>query len=87
TTLFRSGFKRYSFKTNVDSKLKDWLTVGVSIGAGITNEDITINGASNGIISTSILSTPDVAVKDTNGNYAGPPADGSIGVWINPVAS
>ncbi|MFC4477107.1 SusC/RagA family TonB-linked outer membrane protein [Flavobacterium chungangensis] len=82
-----SGFKRYSFKTNVDSKLKDWLTVGVSVGAGVTNEDITINGASNGIISTSILSTPDVAVKDTNGNYAGPPADGSIGVWINPVAS
>ncbi|WP_348798736.1 SusC/RagA family TonB-linked outer membrane protein [Flavobacterium adhaerens] len=82
-----SGFKRYNFKANVDSKIKDWLTVGVSIGAGITNEDITINGASNGIISTSILSTPDVAVRDTDGNYAGPPADGSIGVWINPVAS
>lgn len=82
-----SAFKRYNFKTNVDSKIKDWLTVGVSIAAGVTNEDITINGASNGIISTSILSTPDVAVKDTNGNYAGPPADGSIGVWINPVAS
>ena len=82
-----SGFRRYNFKTNVDTKIKNWLTVGVSIGAGITNEDITINGASNGIISTSILSTPDVAVRDTNGNYAGPPADGSIGVWINPVAS
>ncbi|HSD08478.1 TonB-dependent receptor [Flavobacterium sp.] len=82
-----SGFKRYNFKTNVDSKIKDWLTIGVSVGTGITDEDITINGASNGIISTSILSTPDVAVRDTNGEYAGPPADGSIGVWINPVAS
>ena len=82
-----SGFKRYNFKTNIDTKIKNWLTVGVSIGTGITNEDITINGASNGIISTSILSTPDVAVRDKNGDYAGPPADGSIGVWINPVAS
>jgi len=82
-----SAFKRYTFKTNVDSKVKNWLSVGVSIGAGITNEDITINGSSNGIISTSILSTPDVAVRNLDGSYAGPPEDASLGVWINPVAS
>jgi hypothetical protein len=82
-----SAFKRYTFKTNVDSKIKNWLSVGVSIGAGVTNEDITINGSSNGIISTSILSTPDVAVKNLDGSYAGPPEDASLGVWINPVAA
>lgn len=82
-----SDFKRYTFKTNLESKVKDWLTMGVSITAGITNQNITIEGYSDGIIGTTILSTPDVAVKNLDGTYAGPPKDGSQGAWINPVAS
>ncbi|KFF02492.1 SusC/RagA family TonB-linked outer membrane protein [Flavobacterium reichenbachii] len=82
-----SDFKRYTFKTNVDSKVKDWLSMGVSVTAGITNQNITIEGYSDGIIGTTILSTPDVAVKNLDGTYAGPPANGSQGAWINPVAS
>jgi TonB-linked SusC/RagA family outer membrane protein len=82
-----SSFKRYNFDTKLDSKVKDWLTIGVNASVGISDEDITLNGDSNGIISTTILSTPDVAVRDLDGNYAGPPADGSQGAWINPVAS
>ncbi|OXA99986.1 SusC/RagA family TonB-linked outer membrane protein [Flavobacterium pectinovorum] len=82
-----SDFKRYTFKTNLESKVKDWLTIGVSITAGITNQNITIEGYSDGIIGTTILSTPDVAVKNLDGTYAGPPKDGSQGAWINPVAS
>ena len=81
-----SGYKRYNFKTNIDAKVKDWLKMGVNISTGISNEEITFNGSSDGIISTSLLSTPDVAVKDSEGNYSGPPADGSIGSFINPVA-
>jgi TonB-linked SusC/RagA family outer membrane protein len=82
-----SDFKRYTFKTNLDSKVKDWLSMGVSVTAGITNQNITIEGYSDGIIGTTILSTPDVAVKNLDGTYAGPPANGSQGAWINPVAS
>ena len=67
--------------------MKDWLTMGVTINAGITNQNITIEGYSDGIIGTTILSTPDVAVKNLDGNYAGPPKDGTQGAWINPVAS
>jgi TonB-linked SusC/RagA family outer membrane protein len=81
-----SRYKRYNFKTNVDAKVKDWFKVGVNISSGISNEDITFNGSSSGIISTSLLSTPDVAVRDSEGNFSGPPADGSIGSFINPVA-
>lgn len=82
-----SDFKRYTFKTNLESKVKDWLTMGVNITSGITNQNITIEGYSDGIIGTTILSTPDVAVKNLDGSYAGPPKDGSQGAWINPVAS
>ncbi|MRX41728.1 SusC/RagA family TonB-linked outer membrane protein [Flavobacterium sp. LC2016-23] len=82
-----SDFKRYTFKTNLESKVKDWLTMGVSLTAGITNQNITIEGYSDGIIGTTILSTPDVAVRNLDGSYAGPPQDGSQGAWINPVAS
>lgn len=86
-TVIGSGFKRYTFKTNLDAKLKDWLKAGVYINSGITNEDLTLNGQQNGIISTSLLSSPDVAVRNLDGTYAGPPEDGSLGSFINPVAA
>jgi len=86
-TVIGSGFKRYTFKTNLDAKLKDWLKAGVYINGGVTNEDITLNGQQNGIISTSLLSTPDTAVRNLDGTFAGPPADGTLGSFINPVAA
>ncbi len=86
-TVIGSAFKRYTFLTNLDAKLKDWLKVGVNINSGFTNQDITLNGQQNGIISTSLLSTPDVAVRNLDGSYAGPPEDGNLGSFINPVAS
>ncbi|MEH6407506.1 MAG: TonB-dependent receptor [Leeuwenhoekiella sp.] len=86
-TVIGSAFKRYTFRGNVDAKVKDWLKMGVNINTGITNEDITLNGQQNGIISTSLLSTPDVAVRNLDGSFAGPPPNGSLGSFINPVAS
>ncbi|PKB17820.1 TonB-dependent receptor [Flavobacterium sp. 5] len=81
-----SDYERYNFKTNVDTNVKPWLGVGVSISGGVSKENITLNGSSDGIISSSILSTPDTSVKDVDGSYSGPPA-GVPGAWINPVAS
>ena len=86
-TVIGSAFKRYTFRGNIDAKVKKWLKLGVNISTGITNEDITLNGQQNGIISTSLLSTPDVAVRNLDGSFAGPPRDGNQGAFINPVAS
>lgn len=89
-TVVGSSYKRYNFKTNLDAKVKDWMKIGVNISTGISNEDITLNGSSNGIISTSILGSPDVAVKNTDGTYAGPPptVPGRPSYnFINPVAA
>lgn len=85
-TVIGSGFKRYTFRTNLDAKLKDWLKVGVNVFTGITDEDITLNGQQNGIVSTSLLSAPDVAVKNLDGSFAGPPVNESNISFINPVA-
>ncbi len=85
-TVIGSDFKRYTFRANVDAKLKDWLKVGVNIFTGITNENITLNGQANGIVSTSLLSAPDVAVKNLDGSYAGPPVNDASISFINPVA-
>jgi len=86
-TIIGSGYKRFTFKANIDAKLKDWLKVGVNINFANTIERITLNSSADGIISTSLFSTPDVAVRDLNGNFSGPPSDGSLGSFINPVAS
>jgi len=86
-TVIGSAFKRYTFRGNLDAKVKEWLKMGININTGITNEDITLNGQQNGIISTSLLSTPDVAVRNLDGSFAGPPPNGSLGSFINPVAS
>jgi len=37
-TLLGSGYKRYTLRLNLDSKVKDWLKVGTNINAGVTNE-------------------------------------------------
>ena len=85
-TVVGSGFKRYTFKTNVDAKLKDWFKVGVNVTAGITNEKLTLNGQQNGIVSTSLLVAPDIAVTNLDGSFAGPPVNESNISFINPVA-
>ncbi|MFV8366841.1 TonB-dependent receptor [uncultured Flavobacterium sp.] len=85
-TVIGSGFKKYTFRTNVDAKVKDWLKVGAFVNTGITNENITLNGSQNGIVSTSLLSTPDVVVYNADGTYAGPPTN-SQGIYFrNPIA-
>ncbi|REH01179.1 SusC/RagA family TonB-linked outer membrane protein [Flavobacterium aquicola] len=87
-TVIGSGFKRYTFRSNLDAKVKEWLKVGLNVSGGITNETITLNSSFNGIISTTLLATPDLAVKNADGTFAGPPADDfTYTNFINPVAS
>lgn len=85
-TVIGSEFKRYTFKTNIDTKVKKWLKVGAYITGAITNEDITLNGQQNGIVSTSLLQNPDLAVRNLDGSYAGAPANNQGVAYINPVA-
>lgn len=85
-TLIGSGYKRYTTRFNIDSKLKDWLRVGANTNVGITNEKITINQSYGGIISNTLLQGPDIPVRNPDGSYAGPIDNSMNATYFNPVA-
>lgn len=80
-----SDFSRMSFRSNVDADVKEWLKIGASVTASQTDENITLNSNRNGIVSLGLLQSPDVAVRNPDGTFAGPPEEDSEGS-INPVA-
>lgn len=83
-TIIGNNFKRYSFRANVNAKVKDWFKVGSQISGSqsIQNQSLSDN---SGIVYTAVLSAPDQVVYNADGTYAGPQAD-QIGGQINPVA-
>ena len=85
-TLIGSGYKRYNLRTNIDSKVKDWLKVGTNINAGITNEKLTINQSFGGLISNTLLQAPDIPVRNPDGTFAGPRSNDLNATSFNPVA-
>ena len=83
--IINSGYKRYTFRINLDTKVKDWLKVGTNISTGITNEDITVNQSFQGLISNTLLQAPDMPIRNLDGSFAAPP-DGQNVNYFNPVA-
>lgn len=84
--VIESGFKRYNFRTNIDAKVNKFIKVGVNVSGAVTDEKLTLNGQFNGVVATSLLATPDVAVRELSGAFAGPPAGGATS-FVNPVAT
>ncbi|MCC6460404.1 MAG: TonB-dependent receptor [Saprospiraceae bacterium] len=81
-----SDFQRYTTRINLDNQVKDWFKIGGSLSYASTNEKITLNDGGDGVIMQALLSQPDIAVKDINGNYAGPEVT-YAGASYNPVAA
>ncbi|UEG51906.1 TonB-dependent receptor [Mucilaginibacter daejeonensis] len=79
-----SGFDRYSFRSNVNSQAKSWLNVGMTLSGSRTNENVVFSD-NNGIIYNALLNSPDIAVRNADGSFAGPPAN-QVGGAINAVA-
>lgn len=86
-TIIGSDFKRYSFRTNVNGQVKDWLKVGSTIGASRTNQNIGL-GSNTGIVYNALSSAPDNPIYNADGSFAGPSLDqgGLAQGTINPVA-
>ncbi|WP_295178126.1 TonB-dependent receptor [uncultured Christiangramia sp.] len=86
-TVIGSGFDRITVRTNVNADLNDWISTGVALTASRTNDDITLNSSSNGIISLSLLNNPATAVYNADGTFAGPQTADEIAFGIrNPIA-
>lgn len=86
-TVIGSSFDRISIRANINSKINDWIGVGVSITTSRTNEKITLSNASNGIIGLSLLNNPATAVYNPDGSFAGPITAEEVAFGIrNPIA-
>ncbi|MCR4032293.1 MULTISPECIES: SusC/RagA family TonB-linked outer membrane protein [Flavobacterium] len=84
--VIESGFKRYNFRSNIDARVNKFIKVGVNVSGAITDEKLTLNGQFNGVVATSLLATPDVAVRELSGAFSGPPSGGNTS-FVNPVAT
>lgn len=82
-----SGFDRFSLRANVNAQITDQIRAGISLTASRTNEQLTLNNSSNGIISLSLLNNPATAVYNPDGSFAGPVTADEIAFGIrNPIA-
>jgi TonB-linked SusC/RagA family outer membrane protein len=86
-TIIGSDFSRYSFRTNVNGQVKDWLKIGSTIGAARTNQNIGL-GSNTGIVYNALSSAPDNPIYNADGSFAGPTLDagGLAQGTVNPVA-
>jgi len=84
--LIYTGFKRYTFRVNAESKFSSWLKVSESLQASLVHQkgDLGNNGEGNAI-SMAYRMQPIVPVYDIQGNFAGTRAPGT-GNAANPVA-
>ncbi len=83
-TVIGTEFDRFSFRTNLDAKLKKWLTLGFNINYSNTNERLGLVDSDEGIINIALKSTPDVPIYDMDGNFTSVVRDG-VASRINPI--
>jgi len=84
-TIINTGMKRYTFRANINAKVKPWLRTGANISGGFSNERFTVNQSYTGLITNTLLQAPDLPVYNTDGTFASPPA-GQNTNYFNPVA-
>lgn len=80
-----SDFNRFNSRFNLDSQFTKWLKLGGSLAYTRTNEKITLNDGSDGVIMQAMTMQPHVPVRDFDGNWAGPTTVDGSSTW-NPVA-
>lgn len=68
-----SGFDRFNIRGNFDSQIKKYLKVGVNFALSNTNQNTTVSD--DNLIKTALKQTPNVAVRNADGNFDGPDTD------------
>jgi TonB-linked SusC/RagA family outer membrane protein len=86
--IINSDFKRYTFRTNIDHDVSSRLTLGCTFNLAYTDRrEIPDNDIWNGVLQSAVSMPEMFGVKDSNGNYIGPPGGNSpiYGNSQNPV--
>jgi TonB-linked SusC/RagA family outer membrane protein len=86
-----SGFKRYSFRLNLDNKPREWVTIGANINFNQTDEKLTTTNygdAQSPLIANALRLTPQIPVTNLDGSWGGSdPVNGANQFApINPIA-
>ena len=68
-TIIGSKFTRYSVRSNLDAQLKSWLKLGMSTTFSNTKDVLQRADGTEGIISYSLTTLPDMPIYDVYGNY------------------
>ncbi|MCU4177241.1 TonB-dependent receptor [Marinilabiliaceae bacterium N1Y90] len=69
-TVIGTEFERFSFRTNLDAQLKDWLKMGVNVNYSQTDERLGLADSEAGIIRIALQTTPDMPIYNMDGTYA-----------------
>lgn len=80
-----SDFTRFNTRFNIDNNFTKWLKIGGSLAYTRTDETITRQDGSDGVIMQAMTMMPTVPVYDFDGNWAGPNTVNGASSW-NPVA-
>jgi len=85
-TILGFNFDRYTVRSVVNSQATNWLKIGSTLGVSRSNENIGL-GNNTGIVYNALLATPDQAVYNADGSFAGPEVtpDGTREGGPNPV--
>ena len=70
--IFGSGFQRYNTRFNADGQVRDWLKMGGSLAFTHTDETITRQDGTDGVILQALTMQPSVPVYNFDGSWAGP---------------
>lgn len=65
---YRSGFERYTLRSNVSSRVNDWLRFGANIGMGYTKWDTNPYGSNSTNRGLAMLAPPYYPSVDSNGH-------------------
>ena len=81
-----SGFNRYGIRANIENKPRQWVTLGANLSFSQTNEQLSTSSES--VIADALLITPQVPVKDLNGDWGGGDIINGANQFapVNPVA-
>lgn len=83
-TIIGGDYNRYSFRTNVNGQVRSWFKTGITVSGNrsFENRGLSDNG---GIANNALLSSPDRAVRNTDGSFTGGQTFES-GTPPNPIA-
>ncbi len=83
-TIIGTEFKRFAFRTNLDANLTKWMKLGLNAMFANTKEKLNRAEGTEGVLTYSLQSPPDIPIYDAYGNYASMVREGYT--MINPIA-